>query len=703
MDIRKLTPAFILLLLCISYNSCSKDEIDNITDNDYAKICERASDIDYIIVSEYVNKSKSLDDLMKHADEIKAIKGVEDVYSNGTTTMFVKIKDFRTISYSYYPEPEEETIEQEHIMQSQLKGVTKAQNDGIVYNNQDKVGMDMLIVNTTSQENRPFQNEIVIPGIKERFEKAGFQEPRIENSPNVEFFRNGIFDCDYLFLITHGHYDSKTKLHWMKTSEVIPRDAKGKIDPKFYENYKNYPDNQVTFDYKCVYVSDIFIGSSSRQFKHPGKAIVFNVACQSMKASENSSDTINNSLAEAFKRNGAGAYLGYDEENNIGHRAGLEFWTRMLSGMSVKSAYDDLSFVVRHNYMVENGISFWADLELDVSQQMEESCINQPEITYIDSSDDSGLKIDLYAKSFIDYIFTTKEGTYFYEGEDMNNLFFRYGFELSKTDDFTDVISLGKKSIGDEGCTWDTDYMISLTQSLTYNVNEPNSVIEPETTYWARAYVYDGTGYCYSHPVSFTTGEYSRIDNVIPPEIRNQMDPYITIYDGNTPPNIEGEYLMSPDELVYNSVGDYEPGTIFNDLYFKFYNQNMHNNTLDYMEKQGASQSTGAGAFISGSGNNFSVFFNTEGFTNYSDYTVNFKTALVISGTKDEGGIKNLQYAFVLVDKSNDPKPHLIPIGGFRVFKDGDNFSPLTTWAGVKKYIKKVTSRPSILEKRKKK
>jgi hypothetical protein len=729
MEIKKLITAFILLILCIGYNSCSKDEIDNITDNNYAKICERASDIDYTIVEQYFNKCKSLDELMKYADEIKAIKGVEDVYSNGTTTMFVKIKDFRTMCYSYYPKPAKISGTKEQMTESQLKASPNSQNDGVVYESQDKIDKDMLIVTPTYKGDELTEElgEYIYPGLSERFSKAGFQKPEVVNWPNadVEFFRNGIFECDYLFLITHGAYDPKLQSHWLMTSVDIPRDDKGKVNPVFYEKYKDYPEDQVRFNtyyekenqyvpVDKIIVSENFIETSSRQFKHPGKAIVFNVACESMKGpSATEIDSVNFSLSRVFELKGAGTYLGYDETNGVGHMAGIEYWTRLLSGMSVKSAYEDLSFSLRHNYLVYDGRAFWADLKLH-APQMNETSINQPEITYIDSSDDNGLRIDLYARNYIESIVLKPNDDYYYV-ENTNNLPLRFGFELSKDEQFTDVISLGKKSIGDEGCTWDTNYgklndsygghyyMLSLTQSLTYNVSQSNSVIEPETTYWARAYVYDGTGYCYSRPVSFTTGEYSRIDNVIPPEIRNQMDPYITIYDGNTPPNIEGEYLLSPDELVFDSENDFEIGHIFADLYFKFYNQNMHSNTLDYKEKQGYSESIGTGAFISGSGNNFSVFFNTEGIGHKEDYDINYKTALVISGTKDEQGIRNLEYAFVMVDKSSDPKPYFIPVGAFRVFKDGDNISSYVTWSVAKNHLRKTANRPTMIEKRKKK
>lgn len=147
------------------------------------------------------------------------------------------------------------------------------------------------------------------------------------------------------------------------------------------------------------------------------------------------------------------------------------------------------------------------------------------------------------------------------------------------------------------------------------------------------------------------------------------------------PPNVEGVYLVDPFVTVYcedEGTGGYEPGDLVASNYIKLSNQNFTNNTLDYenMSVSGNSHSTGEGAFISGSGNNFTAFFNTIGES--SDiYT---KTALVISGTKSASGIQNLQYAFIMVEKGYDPNEVLMKEGVFRVFKDQDGLSINTSW-----------------------
>ena len=193
--------------------------------------------------------------------------------------------------------------------------------------------------------------------------------------------------------------------------------------------------------------------------------------------------------------------------------------------------------------------------------------------------------------------------------------------------------------------------------------------------------------------------EKKRIDHVIPPEYKEPMDPYITIYEGSNPPNIEGVFVMSPSELFHDSTDDFNVGYVFSDMYFRFFNQDMINNTLDYEEKQGRSVGKGTGCFISGEEDKFTVYFTIDETYSYEKYTIYLKKALIISGILTNGGIKNLEYAFVVTDKSDDPDRKLINPGDFRVVKDGDGIAEYTSWpSGVRtrgsvRYLNSVAER----------
>lgn len=166
------------------------------------------------------------------------------------------------------------------------------------------------------------------------------------------------------------------------------------------------------------------------------------------------------------------------------------------------------------------------------------------------------------------------------------------------------------------------------------------------------------------------------IEDVVPPEILSQMEPYMNIYYGKNPPIVEGTYFIDPFVTVYcqdYGNGGYATGDIVNSTYIGFLNQDNTRLTLDYKSasSKGTSHEIGEGSFIAGNDGNFTVYFNTIGETD----GISTKTALVISGTKVSGGIKNLEYAFVMVEKGPDPNDRLMKEGVFRVFKDKDGLA----------------------------
>ena len=171
----------------------------------------------------------------------------------------------------------------------------------------------------------------------------------------------------------------------------------------------------------------------------------------------------------------------------------------------------------------------------------------------------------------------------------------------------------------------------------------------------------------------------NRVKSVVPDKYRTLLEEYIPIYDGVNPPNVEGVFLSSPTILVYSSDGKFSAGHQFADKYYRFSNQNSKNNTIDYESVQSSEKCIGDGAFISGSDNNFTIYFNLNG----TSGTATFKEALVLSGTKTSEGIKNLEYAFVMLEK-NDPDKKMMAEGVYRIIKDGDAFSPYAEWPAGK-------------------
>lgn len=104
----------------------------------------------------------------------------------------------------------------------------------------------------------------------------------------------------------------------------------------------------------------------------------------------------------------------------------------------------------------------------------------------------------------------------------------------------------------------------------------------------------------------------------------------------------------------------------------------MEKRTLELDEKgvNGSSFSKGNGSFISGTEDNFTVYFDSEGESN-GIYT---RKADVYSGTITKDGITDLYHGFVMVEKGPDPEGILMDEGVFRLFKDSDGLSNHVDW-----------------------
>lgn len=141
-------------------------------------------------------------------------------------------------------------------------------------------------------------------------------------------------------------------------------------------------------------------------------------------------------------------------------------------------------------------------------------------------------------------------------------------------------------------------------------------------------------------------GKISTIDaSVLSLSIQKSLKNYIAIYEGSTPPNIEGIYLYRPFMVTYSSDNYYNVGDFFYDNIFNFYNQNNTLSTIDLQvyDDYSKSVSTITNTIIIGSGNNFTVYF----LLSITDKGISYDDVYIISGVKTSAGIKNADYAFV--------------------------------------------------------
>ena len=643
------------------------------------------------VAGEVLLQCKSPADAKDILDEIRTLDAVEKVWADNQA-VFVKIRNFGTIPYIF---PLKDKNLNPDGFKTEVKQVTQSRAKELESDLHSHIDLKKVcIVNQQyKDENREFVNGIV--GYTNYIlDKANFKDIKINNSPSIDFFRNDIFGYDIIFVITHGVYDDGQ--HWLLTSDEHWNSISGWVSNSWLKFWNDYSADEISIGSvkekrdgkeEWVYytmVSETFIANSDKSFTHYGNAILFLTACESLMGE----DGVDYSMADKLISKGLGCYLGYDESNELGKYGGLLFLGRLASGMSIEQAYLTLPPVIVNDECEEkddngNVTRQWtAHLECYSDGFDQNTCITHPLLNEsgMDLSGDNGkrtLKATQYlydpniAGSFLDKLMNE----FYYN---INSSPFRYGFYLSETKDVKDAYILNKLKVGDPGSEYDGEI-------VSFEADLNNEDLKPETTYYFWAFFFDGKNYCLSDRGEFTTPKQERIEQVIPKEILETMEPYITIYEGDSPPVVEGVYVISPNVISYDSTNGFDAGDLFADHYLKFSNQDILKNTLDFEGKEVVDGRTisyegGPGAFISGTGDNFTVFFDVSGTAYFDEYNVDYTEALVISGTLTSTGIKNAEYSFVLTWKGDDPKPYAIKMGDFRVFKDSDGLASKASW-----------------------
>ncbi|GAA0878131.1 hypothetical protein GCM10009119_10990 [Algoriphagus jejuensis] len=171
------------------------------------------------------------------------------------------------------------------------------------------------------------------------------------------------------------------------------------------------------------------------------------------------------------------------------------------------------------------------------------------------------------------------------------------------------------------------------------------------------------------------TGSIEEIEEFLTPELTQIVTELgMEINTGNTPPNIEGNYLAEV-VLMGSNISTDVIGHRFSDMVIKFENQNNEDLSITFSYKQSIESGLGIGALIAGSQDSFSAFLKVD-VTHGADYPT-AKSAMVISGTKTADGIKDYQWALFMLDNKGDSRYILNNTG--RVFRELDNIARVTT------------------------
>jgi hypothetical protein len=133
---------------------------------------------------------------------------------------------------------------------------------------------------------------------------------------------------------------------------------------------------------------------------------------------------------------------------------------------------------------------------------------------------------------------------------------------------------------------------------------------------------------------------------------------------GLTPPNVTGNYYV-------DNWTNLESGTRYVNYSFQFVNQTAAFQ-IEVRTAAEFSDAVGVVAYISGEGQQFSIYSEQAHNINDGGHNVFIKTADVYSGKISQGGILDFQNGFIVLEKENDIRDIFLNVGDSRVVYEAD-------------------------------
>lgn len=162
------------------------------------------------------------------------------------------------------------------------------------------------------------------------------------------------------------------------------------------------------------------------------------------------------------------------------------------------------------------------------------------------------------------------------------------------------------------------------------------------------------------------------IQNILPKEYIDSLTAHgLTLHEGKTPPVINGIYNFEPIN-DYDNSNVFYPGATALDAKIKI--ENQAGTDADVYIKGWVDLNipdTSSAQIIAGNGNDFTVYAQAHGGSPV--YTYDY----VLTGTYAADGIKNMKFAFVMID--NGGNSSAATTGTIRIFHDDDQNASTTT------------------------
>ena len=162
------------------------------------------------------------------------------------------------------------------------------------------------------------------------------------------------------------------------------------------------------------------------------------------------------------------------------------------------------------------------------------------------------------------------------------------------------------------------------------------------------------------------------------PDLIDSLKKYgMTINEGSNPPNVEGFYFANSQKRKGSNVPN-DNTTTFHSMSIKLSGQTADQRiNLDY--DQVVEKGSGSGAFITGSGNLFTLYVPIKARYIARGDTVDYETAVCYSGRVDSEGIHEFINGLVVTKKDPDTLGIVLKVGEGRVIEEGDTLAAKVT------------------------
>ncbi len=518
----------------------SLEDIDSITFTKYdEEIAENNLSLVMSALSPILNKSNTIDEIKENINAIKGSEGVEEVWCSNND-LFVKVEGWETMAFHLNHDEgsflssinKTRTIDNLKDALARMKSTIKP----------DGSKLKVVIANQQHNDEFPYRyncrENLFIPIVSE-LNNNNIDATYVDN-PNLDFFYSDIYNFDIVFLITHGGYDQQSGIHSFITSdelgtvefeseEIGPaawrqqlwRDRlwwyrrktkyKGATNQHFFLNWVKEIREGKELWVAYPSVTELFFKEYSQGNFSNSNSVLFNGACQSLMGNDENGSF---NMAEIFKEHNLGVYIGYTESNSCGQICGTTFLTHLFSGKSIERAYNDLENAtfnfdnLKGNYHKEDHTEFNKDGTIKkqwtalLKMYPEQSELPNPIFLFptvtVEKSQDSFNKEYSQGETVVLEGITT-------------------AFDISKNDVIRNMeVTDNTQNDIKYGFEYGTNQYIQ-NRKIDANIspasfpsNDGNLLfkatltsLEPEKTYYYRAYTYDGENYNFGKRQSF--------------------------------------------------------------------------------------------------------------------------------------------------------------------------------------------------------